>query len=177
MAENKQYITQVQENGNVMISEEVIEAIVAQTISEVEGVHGLDVKPGADIADLRCIDNLESPLSVPDCNQSDGEHCHCVYLLLPVRSGNAAVLIGRDYHFAELGDRQYDCNDRPHPSQAELGCIRVGIGRYLDYGRCLGHHLLPGRQDSPELTGLCGGGHHQPAGVALRSAVLRSVAD
>lgn len=52
MAENKQYITQVQENGNVMISEDVIEAIVAQTISEVEGVHGLDVKPGADIADL-----------------------------------------------------------------------------------------------------------------------------
>ena len=52
MAENKQYITQVQENGNVMISEDVIEAIVVQTISEVEGVHGLVVKPGADIADL-----------------------------------------------------------------------------------------------------------------------------
>ena len=52
MAEYKQYITQVQENGNVMISEDVIETIVAETISEVEGVHGLDVKPGADIADL-----------------------------------------------------------------------------------------------------------------------------
>ena len=52
MAEYKQYITKVQENGNVMISEDVIEAIVAQTIAEVEGVHGLDVKPGADIADL-----------------------------------------------------------------------------------------------------------------------------
>ena len=34
------------------IPEEVIEAIVAQTISEVEGVNGLDVKPGADIAEL-----------------------------------------------------------------------------------------------------------------------------
>ena len=52
MAEYKQYITQVQENGNVMISEEVIETIVAETVSEVEGIHGLDVKPGADIADL-----------------------------------------------------------------------------------------------------------------------------
>jgi len=52
MAEYKQYITQVQENGNVMISEDVIETIVAETIAEVEGVHGLDVKPGADIADL-----------------------------------------------------------------------------------------------------------------------------
>ena len=52
MAEYKQYITQVQENGNVMISEDVIEAIVTETISEVEGIHGLSVKPGADIADL-----------------------------------------------------------------------------------------------------------------------------
>ena len=52
MAEYKQYITQVQENGNVMISEDVIEAIVIETISEVEGIQGLSVKPGADIADL-----------------------------------------------------------------------------------------------------------------------------
>ena len=52
MAEYKQYITQVQENGNVMISEDVIETIIAVTIAEVEGVHGLIVKPGADIADL-----------------------------------------------------------------------------------------------------------------------------
>ena len=52
MAEYKQYITQVQENGNVMISEDVIETIIAETVAEVEGVHGLIVKPGADIADL-----------------------------------------------------------------------------------------------------------------------------
>jgi len=52
MSEYKQYITQVQENGNVMISEDVIEAIVAATVAEVEGVHGLAAKPGADIADL-----------------------------------------------------------------------------------------------------------------------------
>ena len=52
MAEFKQYITKAQENGNVMISEDVIEAIVAETVAEVEGVQGLVVKPGADIADL-----------------------------------------------------------------------------------------------------------------------------
>ena len=52
MSEFKQYITQVQENGNVMISEDVIETIIAETLSEVEGIHGLNVKPGADIADL-----------------------------------------------------------------------------------------------------------------------------
>ena len=52
MAENKQYITQVQENGTVMISEDVIAEIVAHAAGEVEGVVGLSVKPGADIADL-----------------------------------------------------------------------------------------------------------------------------
>lgn len=38
MAEYKQYITQAQENGNVMISEDVIATIVEHTLTEVEGV-------------------------------------------------------------------------------------------------------------------------------------------
>ena len=38
MAENKQYITQIQEGGNVMISEDVIATIVEHTLTDVEGV-------------------------------------------------------------------------------------------------------------------------------------------
>ena len=45
MAEYKQYITQVQENGNVMISEDVIVTIVENALTEVDGV----VKGGADV--------------------------------------------------------------------------------------------------------------------------------
>lgn len=52
MAETKLYITQTEENGSVMISEDVISTIVAQAVSEVEGVSGLANKPGADIADI-----------------------------------------------------------------------------------------------------------------------------
>ena len=52
MAENKQYIMQVQTNGNVMISEDVIATIVEHAVNEVEGLVGLSTKPGADIADL-----------------------------------------------------------------------------------------------------------------------------
>lgn len=52
MAEYKQYITQIQENGTVMISEDVIVTIVTQALSEVDGVASLAVKTGADIADL-----------------------------------------------------------------------------------------------------------------------------
>ena len=52
MAENKQYITQEQENGNILISEDVIATIIENAVKDVEGVVGLSVKPGADIADM-----------------------------------------------------------------------------------------------------------------------------
>ena len=52
MAENKQYVTQMQENGAVLISEDVIITIVAHAVEEVEGVVGLNAKPGADIVEL-----------------------------------------------------------------------------------------------------------------------------
>lgn len=52
MAENKQYITQLLDNGSVMISEDVIASIVEHAVTEVEGVVGLNVKPGADIAEI-----------------------------------------------------------------------------------------------------------------------------
>lgn len=45
MAEYKQYITQNQENGAVMISEDVIATIVEHALTEVEGV----VKGGAEV--------------------------------------------------------------------------------------------------------------------------------
>ena len=45
MADNKQYITQVQDNGSVMISEDVVATIVEHTLTEVEGV----VKGGSDV--------------------------------------------------------------------------------------------------------------------------------
>lgn len=52
MADNKQYINQAQENGSIMISEDVISTIVSHSVEEVEGVVGLSAKPGADIAEL-----------------------------------------------------------------------------------------------------------------------------
>ena len=45
MADNKQYITQAQENGNVLISEDVIATIVMHAVNEVEGVAGLSNSP------------------------------------------------------------------------------------------------------------------------------------
>lgn len=52
MAENKQYITQKQENGCVMISEDVVATIALHALNDIDGFAGLATKPGADIADL-----------------------------------------------------------------------------------------------------------------------------
>ena len=49
---DKTYITQVQDNGTVMISEDVIATIADHAINEVEGTVGLSAKPGADIVEL-----------------------------------------------------------------------------------------------------------------------------
>lgn len=49
MAENKQYITQIQDNGRVMISEDVICTIVVQSLTDIEGYVGLCNKPGAEL--------------------------------------------------------------------------------------------------------------------------------
>jgi uncharacterized alkaline shock family protein YloU len=52
MAENKQYITQPQDSGNVMISEDVIATIIAHAVAEVEGVVTLGMKTGVDMAEV-----------------------------------------------------------------------------------------------------------------------------
>ena len=52
MADNREYITQVQDNGTVQISEEVIATIALNALSENEGFAGLSTKPGADIVEL-----------------------------------------------------------------------------------------------------------------------------
>ena len=64
MAENKRYITQVQENGNVMISEDVVATIVAYALAEVEGVGSMGTKPGIGVADFATKKNWGKSLKV-----------------------------------------------------------------------------------------------------------------
>lgn len=64
MPENKQYVMQPQENGNVMISEDVIATIIAQAAKEVDGVVSLTVKPGVDISDMMNVKNWVKGLKI-----------------------------------------------------------------------------------------------------------------
>lgn len=52
MADNKQYISQIQDNGTVMISEDVVATIASQALNEVEGVICITSKPSADLVDM-----------------------------------------------------------------------------------------------------------------------------
>ena len=61
MAEYKQYISQAQENGNVLISEDVVEAIAEHALAEVEG---LSVKPGNEVADFIGVRNWGKGLKI-----------------------------------------------------------------------------------------------------------------
>lgn len=64
MADNKQYVMQAQENGAVMISEDVIAAIVDQAVKDVDGVVTLNVKPGAEFVDMIGMKNRAKAVKV-----------------------------------------------------------------------------------------------------------------
>ena len=52
MGDNKEYIVNSEENGNVSISEDVIAIVAAAAVVDVEGAAGLSTTIGKDIADL-----------------------------------------------------------------------------------------------------------------------------
>ena len=96
MADNKQYIAQKQDNGSVMISEDVVISICIHAAGEVDGVVSLNVKPGADIAEfigkknwgrgIKVTINDDNTLAI-DCNVS-------------VSYGHSVVTVAKDVQSA-----------------------------------------------------------------------------
>ena len=68
MAENKQFITQIQDNGTVLISEDVVSTIVAHSVEEVEGVAGLSNANKKSWGKSMKIVIAENNLLTIDCN-------------------------------------------------------------------------------------------------------------
>ena len=52
MSESKEYLVQPQENGNILISQEVVASVAALAVREVEGVYGLSMTAGFDISEI-----------------------------------------------------------------------------------------------------------------------------
>lgn len=58
MAEGREYVSQVEDQGSIHISEEVIASIAAVAAVEVDGVASLAANPGSDFAELLGRKNL-----------------------------------------------------------------------------------------------------------------------
>lgn len=58
MADNKEYLIQGQEDGTLLISEEVICTIAAAAVMEVEGVASLNTNIGSDLAEILGVKSL-----------------------------------------------------------------------------------------------------------------------
>ena len=98
MAENKQYVTQVRENGTVQISQDVIATIVTNAINDVEGVVGISVKPGADIIEIIGKKNWGKGIKVT-IGQKDELHIDCN---ITVNYGQSVVSVAKAAQEAAL---------------------------------------------------------------------------
>ncbi len=80
MSENKDYLSAIQENGSIHISEEVIASIAALAASEVEGVCGLSANFGSDIAELLGKKNLGRGVKITISGDTVAIDCYVVAL-------------------------------------------------------------------------------------------------
>lgn len=90
MAETKEYLIREQENGSILISEEVIASIAALAVREVEGVYGLSTTPNFDLANILGKKNLRNGIRV--LFGEDGIEISCNLI---VKMGAAVVEVAR----------------------------------------------------------------------------------
>jgi len=64
MAENKEYLIQGQEEGTILISDEVICTIAAAAVLEVEGVESLNTNIGSDLAEMLGVKNQSKGIKI-----------------------------------------------------------------------------------------------------------------
>lgn len=69
--QNKQYVSYPQAHGNVLISEDVIAAIVANAVTDVTGVVSLSTKPGADIVEFIGVKNWGKGIKVSVSSENE----------------------------------------------------------------------------------------------------------
>ncbi len=89
MADNKKYITHALDNGAVMISDDVVAAIVINALKDVEGVTGITAKLGTDAAALK---NWNKGLKI---TISD-ENLICIDCSIVVSYGQPVIVVAKN---------------------------------------------------------------------------------
>lgn len=91
MSESKEYLVQPQENGNILISQEVVASVAALAVREVEGVYGLSMTAGFDISDILGKKNLRKGIRV--VFQDDEVEISCNLI---VKMGAAVMTVAKN---------------------------------------------------------------------------------
>lgn len=91
MSESKEYLVQPQENGNILISQEVVASVAALAVREVEGVYGLSMTAGFDISEILGKKNLRKGIRV--VFQEDEIEISCNLI---VRMGSAVMTVAKN---------------------------------------------------------------------------------
>ena len=91
MSESKEYLVQQQENGNILISQEVVASVAALAVREVEGVYGLSMTAGFDISEILGKKNLRKGIRV--VFQEDEIEISCNLI---VRLGSAVMTVAKN---------------------------------------------------------------------------------
>ncbi|MBQ3355779.1 MAG: Asp23/Gls24 family envelope stress response protein [Oscillospiraceae bacterium] len=91
MADNKEYIVQTQENGSILISEEVIASIAALAVREVEGVYGLSSTSNFDISTVLGKKNLRKGIRVALNGEDISIACNLI-----VKMGSAVMTVAQN---------------------------------------------------------------------------------
>ncbi len=91
MAENKEYLVQEQENGSILISEEVIASIASLAVREVEGVFGLSITQTLDLSNILGKKNLRKGIRVTIAEEGVEISCNLI-----VKMGAAVMTVARN---------------------------------------------------------------------------------
>lgn len=108
MADNKEYLVQAQENGSILISEEVIASIAALAVREVEGVYGLSTTASFDIANILGKKNLRKGIRVSINDDEIAIACNLV-----VKMGSAVMTVAKNVQEAISNEVASMTGNRP----------------------------------------------------------------
>lgn len=108
MADNKEYLVQSQENGSILISEDVIASIAALAVREVEGVYGLSSTASFDFSSIIGKKNLRKGIRVSFANDELAISCNLV-----VKMGEPVMTVAKNVQEAIANEVESITGTRP----------------------------------------------------------------
>ena len=95
MADNKDYLVQKQEKGNILISDDVLASIASLAVREIEGVYGLSTTTSFDLGNILGKKNLRKGIRVTFQDKGFEISCNLI-----VKAGCAVMDVAKKVQLA-----------------------------------------------------------------------------